>query len=222
MSPMAGSDSPRMTSTAIWLGLFFVAALLLRIVFSVGTGFDDGAQRQIFTGNDPYYHDRSLRHLLDTGENLNFDPAINYPEGRSNPNPPLFIWTTAPLAVALEASGADDPTGTALNIMTGVWGALILFPVYILARDLFGRTAALWAAFFSAVSVLIDSTPGRKYATPKHFHHRGTSGSVPHGGPPQGPPVLRAGRSRSERLRGAHPRAQLPEGKRDCFRGRSG
>jgi hypothetical protein len=150
---MAGSDSPRkIPSTALWLGLFLAVALGLRFAFSVDTGFDDGSQRQIFTGNDPYYHDRSLRHLLDTGENLNFDPAINYPEGRSNPNPPLFIWTTAPLAVALDAGGADDPTGTALNIMTGVWGALIIFPVFMIARDLWGRTAALWAAFFSAVS----------------------------------------------------------------------
>lgn len=150
---MAGSDSPNKTrSTAIWLGLFFVAALALRIAFGVGTGFDESSHREVFTGNDPYYHDRSLRHLLDTGHNLNFDSAINYPEGRSNPNPPLFIWTTAPLAVALEASGVEDPTGTALNVMTGLWGALAIFPVYMIARDLWGRNAALWAAFFTAVS----------------------------------------------------------------------
>jgi dolichyl-diphosphooligosaccharide--protein glycosyltransferase len=150
---MAGSDSSNKTpSTAIWLGLFFVAALALRIAFGVGTGFDHASHREIFTGNDPYYHDRALRHLLDTGQNLNHDSAINYPEGRSNPNPPLFIWTTAPLAVALQATGAQDPTGTALNVMTGLWGALAIFPVYMIARDLWGRNAALWASLFTAVS----------------------------------------------------------------------
>jgi asparagine N-glycosylation enzyme membrane subunit Stt3 len=151
---MAGSDlyASKTRSTAIWLGLFFVLALTLRIAFSIDTGHDDDAGRAIFTGNDPYYHDRSLRYLLETGENLNFDPAINYPEGRSNPNPPLFIWTTAPLAVALQASGAEDPTGTALNIMTGLWGALALLPVFMIARDLWGRSAGLWAAFFTAIS----------------------------------------------------------------------
>ncbi|MEA3137159.1 MAG: dolichyl-phosphooligosaccharide-protein glycotransferase, partial [Thermoplasmata archaeon] len=151
---MAGSDlyASKTRSTAIWLGLFFVLALTLRIAFSVGTGHDDASGREIFTGNDPYYHDRSLRHLLDTGKNLNFDPAINYPEGRSNPNPPLFIWTTAPLAVGLEAAHVDDPTGMALNIMTGLWGALAIFPVYMIARDLWGRGTGLWAALFTAIS----------------------------------------------------------------------
>jgi hypothetical protein len=39
-----------------------------------------------------------------------------------------------------------------LNIITGIWGALIVFPVFVLARDLWGRTAGLWAGFFTAVS----------------------------------------------------------------------
>jgi dolichyl-phosphooligosaccharide-protein glycotransferase len=149
-----GSDpnASKTRSTAIWLGLFFIAALTLRVAFSIETGHDDEAGRAIFTGNDPYYHDRALRHLMDTGENLNHDSAINYPDGRSNPNPPLFIWTTAPLAFALDAAGAEDPTGTALNWMTAVWGALIVIPVFLLARDLWGRTAGLWAAFFAGVS----------------------------------------------------------------------
>ncbi|MFA5943657.1 MAG: STT3 domain-containing protein [Candidatus Thermoplasmatota archaeon] len=151
---MAGSDlyASKTRSTAIWLGLFFVLALTLRIAFSVGTGHDEASGREIFTGNDPYYHDRALRHLLDTGENLDFDSAINYPDGRSNPNPPLFVWTAAPLALALDATNAEDPTGTALNIMTGIWGALAIIPVYMIGRDLWGRGAGLWAAFFTAIS----------------------------------------------------------------------
>ncbi|MEK6976184.1 MAG: STT3 domain-containing protein [Candidatus Thermoplasmatota archaeon] len=149
---MAYGDAPKTRSTALWLFLFFAAALALRIVFSVGVGFDEDSGRHIFTGNDPYYHDRALRHLMDTGENLDRDPSINYPDGRSNPNPPLYVWSAAPLAFGLEAGGAEDPSGLALNIMTGIWGALIVFPVFILARDLWGRGAGLWAAFFTAVS----------------------------------------------------------------------
>ncbi len=148
---MAFGD-PKTRSTAVWLFLFFAAALALRIVFSVGVGTDHASGREIFTGNDPYYHDRALRHLLDTGETLTHDPSINYPEGRTNPNPPLFVWSAAPLAWGLQAGGAEDPTGLALNIVTGIWGALIVFPVFILARDLWGRGAGLWAAFFTAVS----------------------------------------------------------------------
>lgn len=148
---MAFGD-PKTRSTAVWLFLFFAAALALRIAFSVGVGTDEASGREIFTGNDPYYHDRALRHLMETGSNLNHDPSINYPEGRSNPNPPLFVWSAAPLAWGLEATGADDPTGLALNIVTGIWGALIVLPVFILARDLWGRAAGLWGAFFAAIS----------------------------------------------------------------------
>jgi asparagine N-glycosylation enzyme membrane subunit Stt3 len=86
---MAYGD-PKTRSTAAWLFVFFAAALALRIVFSVGVGFDDVGHREIFTGNDPYYHNRALSHILETGHNLNHDPSINYPDGRSNPNPPLL------------------------------------------------------------------------------------------------------------------------------------
>ena len=149
-----GSDpnASKARSTAIWLGLFFVAAFALRVAFSVHTGYDPVEHREIFTGNDPYYHDRALTYLMDTGHTLLHDNAINYPDGRSNPNPPLFIWTTVPLAAGLKMAHVADYTGTALNIMTGLWGALAIFPVYMLARDLWGRAAGLWGAFFTAVS----------------------------------------------------------------------
>lgn len=149
---MAPGVASKTRSTAAWLFVFFAAALALRIVFSVGAGFDDDAGRHIFTGNDPYYHDRALRHLLDDGSNLDRDSGINYPDGRTNPNPPLFVWSAFPLAKALEASGNADPSGLALNIMTAIWGAVIVFPVFVLARDLWGRGAGLWAAFFAGIS----------------------------------------------------------------------
>src|ERR1051326_8251081 len=152
MAPASDPNASKTRSTALWLALFFVAALVLRVAFSIHTGYDPVEQRQIFTGNDPYYHNRALQYLMDTGHTLLHDNAINYPEGRSNPNPPLFIWTTAPLAVALKAMHVHDYTGTALNIMTGIWGALAIFPVYMVGRDLWGRGAGLWGAFFTAVS----------------------------------------------------------------------
>lgn len=149
---MAFGEAPKTRATALWLFLFFAAALTLRIAFSVDAGFDDDSGRHIFTGNDPYYHDRALRALVEDGEVLTHDPGINYPDGRANPNPPLFVWSAAPWAYAFDAAGAEDPTGLALNVTTAIWGALIIVPVFLLARDLWGRTAGLWAAFFTAIS----------------------------------------------------------------------
>ncbi|HUR63729.1 MAG TPA: STT3 domain-containing protein [Candidatus Thermoplasmatota archaeon] len=138
--------------TALWLAAFVLLAFTLRTVFNVDAGVDPASGRQIFTGNDPYYDWHSIQYTLTTGQNLNYDHAINYPEGRANPNPPLYDWTTLPLAAALQHSGVTDPIGVALNVMVAAWAALTVIPVYMIGRDVFGRKAGLWAAFFMAIS----------------------------------------------------------------------
>ncbi len=138
--------------TTVWLALFVLLAFGLRAYPGSQVGFDATTQKNLETGNDPYYHERTVTHVLTTGENLNYDTAINYPEGNMNPNPPLWTWTTAPLAAGLQSMGVADPVGTALNIMVCVWGALTVIPVYMIGRDLWGRKAGLWGAFFIAVS----------------------------------------------------------------------
>ncbi|MCA1811889.1 MAG: glycosyltransferase family 39 protein [Halobacteriales archaeon] len=138
--------------TALWLAAFVALAFTLRTVFNVDAGFDASGDRQLFTGNDPYYDWHSIDHTLRTGKNLDYDQAVNYPEGRANPNPPLYDWTTLPLAAALQHAGAADPIGTALNVMVAFWAALTVIPVYMIGRDVFGRKAGLWGAFFMAIS----------------------------------------------------------------------
>ncbi|HET6399336.1 MAG TPA: STT3 domain-containing protein, partial [Candidatus Thermoplasmatota archaeon] len=149
---MAEGSPHSRRSTWIWLGIFVLLAFGLRFAFSIGSGFDEGTGRYLFTGNDPYYHYHTLEQILDTGKHVTFDPAINYPGGNYNPNPPIYVWSAAPLAAALQAGGASDPIGLALNIMVAVWGALTVIPVYLLGRDLWSRRAGLWAAFLLAVS----------------------------------------------------------------------
>ncbi|HUR61187.1 MAG TPA: STT3 domain-containing protein [Candidatus Thermoplasmatota archaeon] len=138
--------------TALWLAAFVVLAFTLRTVFNADAGFDPVGQRQVFTGNDPYYDWRAVQYTLHTGQNLGFDKAINYPEGNWNPNPPLYVWTTAPVAAILSHTGIADPVGVALNVMVAFWAAMTVIPTYMVGRDLFGRKAGLWAGFFMAVS----------------------------------------------------------------------
>ncbi|MEK6985964.1 MAG: STT3 domain-containing protein [Candidatus Thermoplasmatota archaeon] len=154
MADVSSSNTASKTAvrTAVWLGLFMLLAFGLRAYFGSEVGFDETTDRNLFTGNDPYYHWRTTTHVVETGQNLNFDTAFNYPEGNWNPNPPLWTWTTAPVASALDSMGVADPVGTALNIMVAVWGALLVVPVYLLGRTLWNRSAGLWAAFFIAIS----------------------------------------------------------------------
>ncbi len=145
-------SQPSHLRTILWLALFVAAAFAMRSVFNIDAGFDPDSQRNLFTGNDPYYHYNTVTHVIEKGFNLNFDPTFNYPEGNWNPNPPLWTWTSAPLAVLYEAVGVADPVGSAINTMVAVWGALAVIPVFMIASDLWGRKAGLWAGFFMAIS----------------------------------------------------------------------
>lgn len=139
-------------AVAIWLALFFLLALGLRVGLNVDASFDDDSQRYVYSGNDPYYHDRVLREITSTGESVVFDEALKYPSGNFNPNPPMYDWTSAMVAGVYDSMGVQDPEGAALNSMVAVWGALTIFPVYVLAAALWNRQAGLWAAFLMAVS----------------------------------------------------------------------
>ncbi len=150
MAPQDSRLTPK--TVAIWLGIFMLAALALRIGGNVGASYDEETGRYLYSGNDPYYHDRAVTHIVETGETLMWDDAINYPTGAPNPNPPLFDWTTALDAKVLDMLGAGDAVGLALNLAVAFWGAITIIPVYMIGRDLWTPRVGLWAAFFMAVS----------------------------------------------------------------------
>ncbi len=139
-------------TVGIWLAIFFVLSLGLRVGLNVDASYSEEADRYVYSGNDPYYHDRVVRHIGETGQSMVFDEAINYPAGGFNPNPPIYDWTTAFVAGIFDAVGVADPSGAALNSMVAVWGALTIFPVFVIASALWNRHAGLWAAFLMGVS----------------------------------------------------------------------
>ncbi len=139
-------------TVAVWLALFFLLGLGLRVGMNVGPSFDEDSDRYLYSGNDPYYHDRVVRHITETGESMVFDEAINYPAGAYNPNPPIFDWTTSFVAGIFDAIGVTDAPGAALNSMVAMWGALTVFPVFVIAAAIWNRSAGLWAAGLIAVS----------------------------------------------------------------------
>ncbi len=139
-------------TAAIWLGLFFVLALVIRIAFNVGVAHDPTGDRYLYSGNDPYYHDRTVDHIVTTGESLLHDPGINYPNGGMNPNPPLYDWTVAMDAGLMAKAGIGGAVSLALNLAVAFWGALLVIPVFMIASSLWDRKAGIWAAFFAAVS----------------------------------------------------------------------
>jgi asparagine N-glycosylation enzyme membrane subunit Stt3 len=149
---MAIRDLSKTKSTAIVLGALIVLALVLRIAFNMGVAYDEDTARYLYSGNDPWYHDTVVSHIVETGESLTFDESINYPNGGKNPNPPIYDWTSAVDAKVLDMAGVDDAVGLSLNLNVAIWGALTVLPVFFIGKQLFGRTAGLWAAGFMALS----------------------------------------------------------------------
>lgn len=138
--------------TVILLLVFFAAALFIRSYFNFDASYNEGDFR--WSGTDGYYHMRVIDHLRDTGEFLLRDGMINYPVGATNPRPPLFDWTIGAVGGLMSGLfGGDSETSTnyAAAYAPAVWGALTVFPVYFLGREVFGRKAGLWASFFIGI-----------------------------------------------------------------------
>ncbi|HWP47507.1 MAG TPA: STT3 domain-containing protein [Candidatus Limnocylindrales bacterium] len=148
ISPRPPSFSQRKLATR--LVLVFILALFIRLlpypaVFKGNTVF--------FDGPDAYYH---MKRVLLTVQYFPtvpaFDPYTNYPHGGYIIWPPLFDFFIALIAKVV---GLGNPS-TYLTEVVGalvppIIGALTIFPIYLLAREIFNSTIGLYSALFLAV-----------------------------------------------------------------------
>lgn len=143
--------------TAVVLAVVFGIALFLRFYFVYGLAFPAG----IYTGggdysggSDSFYWERAVRYTFQTGKDLGWDVTLNYPVGLYNPRPPLFPWF-AVLMGRIVAPLFGDPWHAIVFVFlseSGLFGALTVFPTYLLTKEAFGRRAGLVAAFLLAIS----------------------------------------------------------------------
>ncbi|HWG90841.1 MAG TPA: STT3 domain-containing protein [Candidatus Thermoplasmatota archaeon] len=143
------------------LAFTFLLALFLRSYWNLDAAYQNG-QFVLSGGSDPYYHKHAVDYILglDTADgearwqHLLFDPLLNYPYGMVNPNPPLYQWSVA-LGAAAVSPFADSMAEAAW--WSTIWssviiGSALVFPLYLLGKELFSRKAGLIAAFLWAVS----------------------------------------------------------------------
>ena len=130
--------------------LIFGLAWFLRAWFAWDLAAPEGL---VSGGSDAFYYERIIRHVTETGRHLDFDPLLNYPLGLTNPRPPMFAWFNAVTGSLLSPFTEDPWTAvSAVFLMsTAFWGALTIFPTYLLARDAFGKRTGIIAAFLLAV-----------------------------------------------------------------------
>ena len=130
--------------------LLFSLAWFLRTWFAWSLAAPEGL---LSGGSDSFYYERIIQHAVETGRHLDYDTGLNYPMGFTNPRPPLFAWFSASVGLLFAPFvGSAGGSVTAVFLLsTAFWGALTIFPTFLLARDAFGKRVGLIAAFMLAV-----------------------------------------------------------------------
>jgi asparagine N-glycosylation enzyme membrane subunit Stt3 len=128
----------------------FGLALLLRAYFPFGPALQDNL---LSGGSDSFYWEKTIRNIVTTGKQLDWDPMLNYPMGLGNPRPPIFNWFIAVPGIALSPIVGDvwRSVMAVFILSTAIWGALTIFPTYFLTKNIMGKRAGLVAAFLLAV-----------------------------------------------------------------------
>ncbi len=134
----------------VMLVAIMALAFFLRTYWAIGTSVDYGYS--VSGGSDSYYHERILKHIIDSKHQLLWDPMLNYPIGHTNPRPPLFHWSI--ILMSFIFYPFMDPYTAAvftLILFPAIWGTLTVIPVYLLGRESFNRKVGLVAAFLLAI-----------------------------------------------------------------------
>ena len=142
------------SKTGIVLAITFFFSLFLSLFFVIGPAVK--ADYAVSGGSDAYYNMRIVQYILSTHHQLLFDPGLNYPVGLENPRPPFFHWLIVLLGYAFSPflGGVYKSTMSMFLASTAIGGAFIVFPTYLLGRELFGSKVGVIAAILVAMSPL--------------------------------------------------------------------
>ncbi|MGC8912986.1 MAG: carboxypeptidase regulatory-like domain-containing protein [Thermoplasmata archaeon] len=138
-------------TTMLYLGTIFFIGLLIRTYFATELITQHGPLYLYSGGSDSYYHSRVIEYIVANKHHLVLDTMLNYPAGAINPRAPLFDWMVAVLGVLLAPFFGGDAVLSAAYVLVyiaPVWGALCIFPLYFLTKEIFGKKTALVAVFF--------------------------------------------------------------------------
>jgi len=115
---------------------------------TVGTRF-------YLSGPDPYYNMRTCLETLDKGQYAYLsptdgDPFLNYPVGyKGGARPPLFnMIAIGSTHIVENFMPRMDALGWSMLFLPAIYGALLVFPIYGIGKELFNRKAGLISAFF--------------------------------------------------------------------------
>jgi len=105
-----------------------------------------------FDGNDPWYHMMLAKSTILNHQRPWFDPMILFPGGTEITYGPFNSWA---IAILSYIAGLGNPSMHTIDVVGAIFpaviGALLVFPVYFIGRELGGRAAGLMGAVMIAV-----------------------------------------------------------------------
>ena len=137
-------------NTAFVLFIFGVS-LFIRTILPYDAVFRGGIIG--FAADDAVFHMRLVENLLNNfPQRIWYEVFTLYPSGQTLHFGPLWTYMIAITSLIL---GAGSPTleltRTVGAYLPGIFGALVVFPVYFIGRDVFDKRVGLLAAFMIAV-----------------------------------------------------------------------
>ena len=137
----------------IYAGLIVAAAvsLFLRTYYNWKLVFTDNGV--VFSSEtDAWYHMMLARGVVINHQRLWFDPMTYFPNGTTLHFGPFHSWA---IALVSEILGLGNPSmhlvDTVGAIMPAVLGALLVFPIYFIGKELAGKSCGLISALIIAV-----------------------------------------------------------------------
>lgn len=142
-------------TTVVLVGIFIVA-MMVRAYFAYETATEFGLPYLLGGGADSHYNARIINYIAEHNEHLFTDPMRAYPlVGNQNVRPPLYQWSVVLGGYLLLpfVGNLDKAINHSFILSSAFWGALTIFPTYLIGKRTFGKKAGIAGAFLLAISV---------------------------------------------------------------------
>jgi len=167
----AYEDNDRTQNITIWvqehveyifISLLMVFYLFVSNYFAWGPTFVNGGGINVLPtsgGSDPYYNWMNIVYFITYHHWIVFDPRMNYPIGTINPRNPFFHMVVIVVSETLgPLFGVKTVAFYAFEELDAIFGAIMIIPVYLIGKEMFGKKGGLVSAFlFSIMSVNLSA-----------------------------------------------------------------
>ena len=156
----------------------FLLILFLNSYYAIVSGATvnpsgQGLEKYYLSGPDPYYNLRLVQGTYETGKYPYYytpDPLLNYPNGVSGGRAPLFNMMPLGFSKLLTPFMPEaDAIGFSMQFLPALYGALTIFVVYFIGKEIFNKRAGLIAAmFFAIIPIELSSGHGSSFGLFDH------------------------------------------------------